>query len=58
MKQQHATGLAVVVAVLIILLSVSRGDYDEEKEIEANYCEMVKNGYWPNYKNLKCENLK
>lgn len=57
-QEKNLIIVSVMFVLVVILLSVSRGDYEEEKEIETNYCDMVKNGYWPNYKNLTCEKTK
>ena len=42
---------AAVVAVLLIAYGVAgSGDYAEAERIEAEYCEMVRDGYWPAYR--------
>lgn len=47
--------LALLVFLAAIYIFVGTMDYDDELAQQEYACEMVKRGYWPEYKNLKCE---
>lgn len=49
----------VMGVITIILLAAALGvvgtlSYEDAVNDENNYCSMVNDGYWPNYKNLDC----
>lgn len=52
-------GLIAIAALVLGVVIVMSGDYEDEKQIDANYCQMVKlhkdsdgeNG-WPDYKGI------
>lgn len=47
---------ALLVAILIVLVVAANiMSYEDEVIKHEYYCEMVKAGEWPNYKNLNCE---
>lgn len=39
-----------IILVIAILLIVSTMDYQDEVMEQKHYCEMVREGYWPDYK--------
>jgi hypothetical protein len=42
--------LAAIVAALALLFGLAgRMDYEDQQAEQANYCEMVKAGFWPDY---------
>ena len=41
---------AVLLAVLGLFGLVGAMDYEDAQAEEANYCEMVKAGHWPDYR--------
>ena len=45
----------LVSAVLVMLAIVGTMDYEDELREERHYSEMVCDGTWPDYKNLKPE---
>lgn len=44
--------LLALVAVLLLLGLTGHMDYEDAKAEEANYCEMVKAGHWPDYRGM------
>ena len=48
----------VILILLILLGVVGRMDYEDEVRSFTHYCHMVKEGAWPDFKNLyhKCNN--
>lgn len=45
-----------VLAFLLILGVVGRGDYDDAVAAERHYCEMVESKAWPAYnRNITCK---
>lgn len=45
-----------VLALLLVLGVVRRGDYDDAVAAERHYCEMVEGKLWPAYNpNINCE---
>lgn len=43
--------MAAILAALVLLLGLmGHMDYEDAKAEEANYCEMVKAGLWPDYR--------
>ena len=48
-----------ITALLFFLAAVAisgAGDYEQELADQAHYCEMVKDGLWPDFeKNVECE---
>jgi len=43
------TALAVIIAI------TSKMDKTDQEAERAYYCEMVKQGYWTNYKRINCD---
>ena len=42
--------MAAIIAALVLLFGlVGRMDYEDQLAEQANYCEMVKAGFWPDY---------
>ena len=37
------------------VLAVNDSYYEDEIREQAHYCDMVKNGHWPNYKEVDCD---
>jgi len=46
---------ALVAAIAVTFAIVSTMDYHDAVRERAHYCEMVADGYWPDYKNLQGE---
>ena len=47
--------MKLAVTIILFLLAfgmVGKMSYNDEKAAEANYCEKVANGTWPDYKKL------
>lgn len=46
-------------AAFIFCAVIAAGTMDQQdQEIEqAHYCEMVKSGAWPNFKNINCKEI-
>lgn len=50
--KRNALGVLVVVVIVLALLGASTLD-QQAQEVERNeYCEMVKSGAWPDYRNV------
>lgn len=49
--------LTLVFIVLTLVLASYNDAIEAEKQNEF-YCEMVLEGYWPNYKSINCEGNK
>lgn len=41
--------------LLFIIGFVGSMDYEDEVIAAQHYCQMVKDGHWPNYENRECE---
>lgn len=40
---------ALLVALVLLLGLTGHMDYEDQRAEHANYCKMVKAGYWPDY---------
>jgi len=40
---------ALGIALFIVFGAVGRWDFEDEKVAQAQYCDMVKAGHWPDY---------
>ena len=49
-RREMLLGAAAVVAFLVIMSMAGSADYAEAERLEAEYCEMVRGGYWPAYR--------
>ena len=49
-RREALTGAAAMAALLILFGLAGSGDFAEAERIEAEYCEMVRGGYWPAYR--------
>ncbi|MBK8132429.1 MAG: hypothetical protein IPK48_06765 [Gammaproteobacteria bacterium] len=50
--------MAAIVTVLLLWIAVSTMDYDDATREQAEYCQHVRDGLWPDYKgsyNKVCE---
>ncbi len=47
--------IAVFLIIWVPLLIAGSMDYEEAQNQDEFYCEMVREGSWPDYKNLDCE---
>lgn len=47
--------LLTILALVALFLLVSSLDYQDEQMQQRHFCAGVKDGYWPNYKDLDCE---
>lgn len=53
MTNQQKKDLGYLIAIFTVLtcfVLVGNADYDEAVSSQGNYCKMVKDGYWPDYK--------
>jgi hypothetical protein len=57
MDMTHPTiiGLTALLALLLMLGVAGRLDFESAMADQAHYCEMVRDGAWPNFKKLECE---
>ncbi len=46
-----------VCVVLCLLGIVGSMDYEDEVDVVQHYCQMVKDGHWPNYENRECSDV-
>ena len=42
-------------AIAVIIAITSKMDKTDQEAERAYYCEMVKQGYWTNYKRINCD---
>ena len=49
-RREMLLGAAAIAALLILFGLAGSGDYAEAERAEAEYCEMVRDGYWPAYR--------
>jgi hypothetical protein len=50
-RQQKTDALAILVIMIVtvMLMYVGNAEYEDEKAEEETYCQMVKEGFWPDY---------
>ncbi len=41
--------ILVIMIVTVMMIYVGQADYEAEKAEEETYCQMVKEGFWPDY---------
>ena len=46
--------ILVLGAFILAFGLLGEGDYQDAVAADAEYCDNVRNGVWPNYKNLEC----
>ncbi|MBN46231.1 MAG: hypothetical protein CMH23_07135 [Methylophaga sp.] len=51
MTNKVLTGIGIIVAVVLFGI-VGRMDYEDELKSQAHYCEMVREGAWPDFKKI------
>jgi hypothetical protein len=54
MTNQQRTDLLSILVIMIVtvmLMYVGQADYEAEQAEEETYCQMVKEGFWPDYQN-------
>jgi len=44
----------IILCVIVIFLGISKMDAKDKADQHQDYCEMVNDGHWPNYKNIEC----
>jgi hypothetical protein len=55
LDRPNRIGVIAVAIILFCLLGIAgHVEYEDEMKQEAFYCDMVKQGHWPNYKELVC----
>ena len=42
----------LMITCLIIFLTIGKEDYQDEVQETEHYCEMVRAGVWPDFKNI------
>lgn len=47
----------ICVCLGIIVGGAMTSSFNDERQEEQIYCEMVNEGTWPNYKGLNCDNI-
>lgn len=58
MSQRNMEGFtqaALLAVVLMLLVIASSMGYEDEQREQGVYCQMVKEGSWPDYKNIAGE---
>jgi len=44
----------IILCVIVIFLGISKMDAKDKADQHQDYCEMVLDGHWPNYKKINC----
>ena len=47
-------GVLIVFVLLAVMAISGEGDYEQEQAEAQHYCDMVRSGYWPNFKEIDC----